>query len=116
MRRDGRSPDAMRPISFELGVQKFTSGSALISYGDTRVICAATLEEKVPGWMTGRGSGWMTAEYSMLPGSGTQRTQRDAGKGTNGRSQEIQRLIGRSLRAITDLKTLGERTLSLDCD
>ncbi len=116
MRQDGRSPDAMRPVSFELGIQKFASGSALVGFGDTRVICAATLEEKVPPWMAGRGSGWLTAEYAMLPGSGTQRTARDAGKGTNGRSQEIQRLIGRSLRAVTDLKALGERTLSLDCD
>ncbi len=107
----------MRPVSIEIGVQKFSLGSVLVSFGDTRVICAANIEEKVPGWMMGRGQGWLTAEYSMLPGSGNQRTQRDSGKGgVNGRSQEIQRLIGRALRGVTDLKALGERTLSIDCD
>ncbi|MCC6805928.1 MAG: ribonuclease PH [Deltaproteobacteria bacterium] len=111
-----RSAAEMRPVSIEIGIQKFSLGSVLVSFGDTRVICAANIEEKVPGWMTGRGQGWLTAEYSMLPGSGQQRTQRDAGKGTNGRSQEIQRLIGRALRGVTDLKALGERTLSIDCD
>ena len=111
-----RSAAEMRPVSIEVGIQKFSLGSVLVSFGDTRVICAANIEEKVPGWMTGRGQGWLTAEYSMLPGSSQQRTQRDAGKGTNGRSQEIQRLIGRALRGVTDLKALGERTLSIDCD
>ena len=112
-----RSAAQMRPVTIEIGVQKFSLGSVLVSFGDTRVICAANIEEKVPGWMQGRGQGWLTAEYSMLPGSGNQRTQRDSGKGgVNGRSQEIQRLIGRALRGVTDLKLLGERTLSIDCD
>jgi ribonuclease PH len=116
MRSFGRSADMMRPVSFDIGFQKFATGSALIAFGETKVICSAILEDKVPGWMNGRGAGWLTAEYAMLPGSSQQRTQRDSGKGTNGRSQEIQRLIGRSLRAVTDLKALGERTLALDCD
>jgi ribonuclease PH len=112
-----RTAAQMRPVTIEIGVQKFSLGSVLVSFGDTRVICAANIEEKVPGWMMGRGQGWLTAEYSMLPGSGNQRTQRDSGKGgVNGRSQEIQRLIGRALRGVTDLKALGERTLSIDCD
>lgn len=107
----------MRPVTFQPHIQKFATGSVLVGFGETRVICAATIEDKVPGWLMGRGQGWLTAEYSMLPGSGQQRTQRDSGKGgVNGRSQEIQRLIGRSLRAVTDLKALGERTLAIDCD
>lgn len=117
MRPDKRSPMQMRPVSFETGFQKFADGSVLVSYGDTRVICAASLEDKVPGWMQGRGQGWMTAEYSMLPRATHDRTERDANrKGPNGRSQEIQRLIGRALRGVADLKALGERTLVVDCD
>ena len=117
MRLDKRSPMQMRPVSFETGFQKFADGSVLVSYGDTRVICAASLEDKVPGWMQGRGQGWMTAEYSMLPRATHDRTERDVNrKGPNGRSQEIQRLIGRALRGVADLKALGERTLVVDCD
>jgi len=117
MRKDQRAPGEMRPVRFEPGIQKFSTGSVLVSFGDTRVICAANIEEKVPGWLSGRGQGWLTAEYSMLPGSTQQRHPRDSGRGgVNGRAQEIQRLIGRSLRAITDLKILGERTLAIDCD
>lgn len=94
---------------------KFAEGSCLISMGDTRVICTATVEEKVPMWMKGRGEGWVTAEYSMIPRSGRERNQRETMK-PNGRSIEIQRLIGRSLRAVVDMKALGERTIVLDCD
>jgi ribonuclease PH len=107
----------MRPVTIELNVQKFASGSVLIGFGDTKVICAANLEEKVPNWMAGRGQGWLTAEYAMLPASTHQRSERESGRrGPNGRSQEIQRLIGRALRGVTDLKALGERTLTIDCD
>jgi len=109
-----RSNQDMRPLSFELNVQKYAWGSVLVSYGDTRVICAANIDNKVPPFLNGKQQGWLTAEYSMLPGATTQRSGRDQGKG--GRSQEIQRLIGRSLRAVTDLKGLGERTLLIDCD
>jgi ribonuclease PH len=107
----------MRPVSFETGIQKFADGSVLVSFGDTRVICAASLEDKVPTWLKGRGQGWMTAEYSMLPRATHDRTERDSTrKGPNGRSQEIQRLIGRALRGVADLKSLGEKTLTVDCD
>jgi len=107
----------MRPVSFETGIQKFADGSVIVSFGDTRVICAASIEDKVPGWLQGRGQGWMTAEYAMLPRATHDRTDRDGNrKGPNGRSQEIQRLIGRALRGVADLKALGEKTLTVDCD
>ncbi len=107
----------MRKVSFELGVQKHADGSVLVSFGDTRVICAASLQEKVPGWLKGRGQGWMTAEYAMLPQATNERTERDGSRGkANARSLEIQRLIGRALRGVCDLKALGERTLTIDCD
>jgi len=117
MRPDKRSPMQMRPVSFETGIQKFADGSVIVSFGDTRVICAASIEDKVPGWLQGRGQGWMTAEYAMLPRATHDRTDRDGNrKGPNGRSQEIQRLIGRALRGVADLKALGEKTLTVDCD
>ena len=117
IRKDGRAPDQLRPVTIEPGFLKYAEGSALISVGDTRVLCAATLEEKVPQWMKGRGTGWITAEYAMLPRATQDRTQREASKGRlGGRTHEIQRIIGRALRAITDMAKLGERTLWLDCD
>src|SRR5258708_7284676 len=117
IRADGRRPDELRPIVIEPDVLKFASGSALISVGDTRVLCAATLEDKVPQWMKGRGTGWVTAEYAMLPQATPDRNQREASKGKlGGRTHEIQRLIGRALRAIVDFAKLGERTLWVDCD
>jgi ribonuclease PH len=116
-RSDGRQPDELRPVSIEPGFLKFAEGSALISIGDTRVVCAASLEDRVPPWMKGRGVGWITAEYAMLPRATHDRTQREASKGRlGGRTHEIQRIIGRALRAVTDLTKLGERTLWVDCD
>src|SRR5487761_78943 len=116
-RSDGRGPDELRPISIEANYLKYAEGSALISVGNTRVLCAATIEEKVPPWMRGRGTGWVTAEYAMLPRATHERTQREASKGRlGGRTHEIQRIIGRALRAITDTAKLGERTIWLDCD
>lgn len=115
-RPDRRAAGQMRPISIQLGVQKFAAGSVLIAFGDTQVICSANVEERVASWLQGRGQGWVTAEYAMLPGATHQRTQRDGQRGVNGRSQEIQRLIGRALRAGIDLKALGERTITIDCD
>lgn len=114
-RIDGRGALDLRPTRIERGVMKFAEGSCLISMGDTKVICTATVEERVPGWMKGQGSGWVTGEYAMLPRSGRDRNERDRLK-PNGRSIEIQRLIGRSLRAVVDMKALGERTITLDCD
>lgn len=116
-RVDGRTNDALRLLRIQAGVQEFAEGSALIEVGKTRVLCSATVEEKVPQFMRGQGGGWVTAEYAMLPRSTLSRTprERDAGR-ANGRTVEIQRLIGRSLRAITDLPALGERTVTLDCD
>ncbi|BDE06470.1 ribonuclease PH [Vulcanimicrobium alpinum] len=117
MRSDGRSPDQLRPLSIEPGFLAFADGSVLISLGRTRVICAATVEEKVPPWMRGRGSGWVTAEYAMLPQATPERNQREAVKGKlGGRTHEIQRLIGRALRAVVDLDKLGERSVVVDCD
>jgi ribonuclease PH len=110
-----RAPDQLRPISIEPGFVRTATGSALISMGETRVICTATAQESVPRWMTGAGRGWVTAEYGMLPASTGQRKQRDRGR-TDGRSVEIQRLIGRSLRGVVDFKALGERTIYIDCD
>ena len=116
-RRDGREPDQLRPIQFERDYTEFAAGSVLISMGRTRVLCTASIEEKVPPWMRGRGKGWVTAEYSMLPGSTSERTDREVARGRpSGRTQEIQRLIGRSLRAVTDMVVLGERQVLLDCD
>ncbi|MDQ6681981.1 MAG: ribonuclease PH [Chloroflexota bacterium] len=116
-RVDGRLPNQLRPVKIVADYLKFAEGSVLIRVGDTRVICAATIEDRVPGWMRGKGSGWVTAEYSMLPRAGTERSQREASTGRiGGRTHEIQRLIGRSLRAVIDLPRLGERTITLDCD
>ena len=112
-----RAPGALRPIEIEPGFVRTATGSALISAGETRVICTASAQESVPRWMNGQGRGWLTAEYGMLPASTGQRKQRDIAKGRlDGRSVEIQRLIGRSLRAVIDLDALGERTIYLDCD
>jgi ribonuclease PH len=116
-RHDGRLPSQLRTITIEPDFVATATGSALIGAGLTRVICTASVEESVPRWMAGRGTGWVTAEYGMLPASTGQRKQRDASRGRqDGRTVEIQRLIGRSLRAIVDFKTLGERTVYLDCD
>jgi ribonuclease PH len=116
-RADERRPDQLRPVTIEPNFLKYAEGSALISIGNTRVLCAATIEEKVPQWMKGRGLGWVTAEYSMLPRATQERTQREASRGkVGGRTHEIQRIIGRALRAVTDMAKLGERTVWLDCD
>ncbi|MBA3849836.1 MAG: ribonuclease PH [Opitutus sp.] len=118
-RPDGRPPDQLRPITIEANIAPYASGSVLMGFGATRVICAATIEPKVPAWMKQQGvkGGWLTAEYSMLPYSTLDRKQRDIAKGKlDGRTVEIQRLIGRSLRAVIDLQKLGENTLWIDCD
>ena len=116
-RRDGREPDELRPITFTRDFTEFAAGSVLVEFGQTRVLCTASTEDRVPGWLRGSGRGWVTAEYSMLPGSTTERSEREAKRGRqSGRTQEIQRLIGRSLRAVTDLATMGEVTITLDCD
>lgn len=116
-RSDGRRPDELRPVTIEPGFLKYAEGSALISVGNTRVLCAATLEERVPPWMKGRGTGWVTAEYAMLPRATQDRTQRESAKGrVGGRTHEIQRIIGRALRAVTNMVKLGERTVWIDCD
>jgi ribonuclease PH len=113
----GRGPDGLRPISIEPGFVRTATGSALISVGETRVICTASAQEGVPRWMSGQGRGWVTAEYGMLPASTGDRKQRDATRGRqDGRTIEIQRLIGRSLRVVIDFEALGERTVYLDCD
>jgi ribonuclease PH len=117
LRKDGRGPDQLREIRIEMGVNKYAEGSALIILGDTRVMCTASQEDKVPQWLRGQGQGWITAEYGMLPRATDVRTQREASRGRpSGRTQEIQRLIGRSLRAVTQLTAMGERTLWVDCD
>ena len=115
MRSDGRQPDELRPFTLERNYAKFAEGSCLIKIGDTHMLVTATVEDRVPPFMKGKGSGWVTAEYSMLPRSGRQRNQRDLMK-PNGRSMEIQRLIGRAMRSVFDLDALGERTITLDCD
>ena len=116
-RSHGRSAEQPRPVTIEPGFVRTAAGSALISVGETRVICTASVQESVPGWMRGRGSGWVTAEYGMLPASTGDRKARDATKGRpDGRSVEIQRLIGRSLRGVIDFVALGERTIYIDCD
>src|SRR3954449_9495586 len=117
MRPSGRTPDALRPIVLEPGFSKHAEGSCFAKFGDTHVLCTATVEERVPPWMRNSGRGWVTAEYGMLPRSTNTRTDREAARGRqSGRTQEIQRLIGRSLRAVTDLKRLGERQIRIDCD
>jgi len=117
MRPSGRAPDQMRTISFEPHFSRHAEGSCLVSFGDTRVLCTASVEEKVPPFLRGKGQGWVTAEYGMLPRATHTRGNREAAKGKqSGRTQEIQRLIGRSLRAVVNLKKLGERQITLDCD
>lgn len=117
MRNNKRAHDAIRPVSIEPDYLDFADGSALISIGKTKVVASATIEEKVPGFLKGSGSGWITAEYAMLPRSTEKRSPRERGTGKiSGRTQEIQRLIGRSLRTVTDLRILGERTIIVDCD
>ena len=117
MRPSGRAPDEMRAISIETNFTKHAEGSCLIGFGDTKVLVTASIEERLPPWLRGKGEGWVTAEYSMLPRATHTRGSREAAKGKqSGRTQEIQRLIGRSLRAVTDMKKLGERQITLDCD
>jgi ribonuclease PH len=117
VRNDGRDLRDLRPLRFELGVQKWAEGSCLVSFGDTRVLCAATISDRVPPHLRGKGTGWVTAEYSMLPRATAERTDRESAKGRiGGRTHEIQRLIGRSLRGVVDLGRLGERTITVDCD
>ncbi|MBC2884238.1 ribonuclease PH [Ochrobactrum sp. CM-21-5] len=117
MRPSKRAADEMRAVSFERGVSKHAEGSCLVKFGDTHVLCTASLEEKVPGWMRNTGKGWVTAEYGMLPRSTGDRMRREAATGKQGgRTQEIQRLIGRSLRAVVDLQALGEMQITVDCD
>ena len=116
-RRDGREPDELRPVTFTRDFTEFAAGSVLVEFGKTRVLCTASVEARVPPWLRGSGRGWVTAEYSMLPGSTTERTDREAARGRqSGRTQEIQRLIGRSLRAVTELTTMGEVQITVDCD
>ena len=117
MRPSGRAPDAMRPVSLEPGAAKYAEGSCLAKFGDTHVLCTASVEERVPPFLRNTGKGWVTAEYGMLPRSTATRTDREAARGRqSGRTQEIQRLIGRSLRAVIDLTRLGERQIRIDCD
>ncbi len=117
MRPSRRANDQMRAVSFERGVLRHAEGSCLVKFGDTHVLVAATLEERLPPWLKGQGRGWVTAEYSMLPRATVERTRRESTTGKqSGRTQEIQRLIGRSLRSVTDLVGLGERQITLDCD
>jgi ribonuclease PH len=116
-RVDGRAPEQLRPVGFELDFMPTAEGSCLVTMGETRVICTATVEDGVPRWMAGSGRGWVTAEYSMLPRSTSERVPREVNRGRpSGRTQEIQRLIGRSLRAVTDMEKMGERTVWIDCD
>ncbi len=116
-RKDGREPDELRPVTFTRDYTEFAAGSVLVEFGRTRVLCTASAEERVPPWMRGKGRGWVTAEYSMLPGSTSERSDREAARGRqSGRTQEIQRLIGRSLRAVTDLTAMGEVQVTVDCD
>lgn len=114
-RYDGRQPDDLRPFSFVRDFTNMTMGSCLVTFGETRVLCTASVEDDVPRWMKGKGEGWVTAEYSMLPGSSPERIRRER-NGAKGRTQEIERLIGRSLRAVTDMTALGEHSIRLDCD
>ena len=117
MRPSKRAADEMRAVTLERGFSKHAEGSCLVKFGDTHVLCTASLEDRVPPWLRGGGKGWVTAEYGMLPRSTGSRMRREAASGKqSGRTQEIQRLIGRSLRAVVDLEALGERQISLDCD
>jgi ribonuclease PH len=116
-RADGRAPDELRPITFERDFTDAAAGSVLVAFGRTRVLCTASIDEDVPRWMRGKGEGWVTAEYSMLPGSSPERVRREVKEGRpSGRTQEIQRLIGRSLRAVCNMAALGERQVIVDCD
>ncbi|MFL5712418.1 MAG: ribonuclease PH [Chloroflexota bacterium] len=117
VRQDGRGPTDLRPVTLTLGVQKWAEGSCQIRVGDTEVLCAATIADRVPPHLRGKGTGWVTAEYSMLPRATAERTERESTRGRiGGRTHEIQRLIGRSLRGVVDLSRLGERTVTVDCD
>ena len=117
IRRDGREPDELRPITFTRDFTEFAAGSVLVEFGRTRVLCTASLEARVPPWLKNSGRGWVTAEYSMLPGSSPERVDREAARGKqSGRTQEIQRLIGRSLRAVTDLNKMPDVQITVDCD
>jgi ribonuclease PH len=117
IRKDGREPDELRTLAFTRDFTELAMGSVLVEMGRTRVLCTASVEERVPPWLRGKGRGWVTAEYSMLPGSTAERVDREAARGKqSGRTQEIQRLIGRSLRAVTDLVALGEVQITVDCD
>jgi ribonuclease PH len=117
MRPSGRTPDQIRDVSLEMAVTRYAEGSCLAKFGNTHVLCTATYEASVPGWLKGQGKGWVTAEYGMLPRSTHTRSRREAASGKqSGRTQEIQRLIGRSLRTVIDLKALGEKQIVLDCD
>src|SRR5881397_2988901 len=116
-RFDGRADDQLRPVRFERDYTEFAAGSVLVSMGKTRVLCTASVDEDVPRWMRGSGKGWVTAEYSLLPGSTAERVDREAAKGKqSGRTQEIQRLIGRSLRSVTDLAAMPDLQVIVDCD
>lgn len=116
-RPSGRTPSALRNVEIITNVAKHAEGSCLVKFGDTHVLCTASVEEKVPGWMKNSGAGWVTAEYGMLPRSTHQRMDREAAKGKqSGRTQEIQRLVGRALRAVVDMRALGERQIKIDCD
>jgi ribonuclease PH len=117
MRPSKRRPDELRRVSFERGVSMHAEGSCLIKFGNTHVLCTASLEERIPPWLKGKGKGWVTAEYGMLPRATGERMRREASQGKqSGRTQEIQRLIGRALRAVVDLEKLGEKQISIDCD
>ncbi|GFN33685.1 ribonuclease PH [Paenibacillus xylaniclasticus] len=117
MRTDGRQEGQLRPVTIQTNVNKYAEGSVLVEFGDTKVLCTATVEDRVPPFMKGQGKGWVTAEYSMLPRATQTRNQRESAKGKlGGRTMEIQRLIGRALRSVVDLPALGERTITLDCD
>ncbi|HZV21805.1 MAG TPA: ribonuclease PH [Hyphomicrobiales bacterium] len=117
MRPSKRQPDDLRPVSFQRAFSLHAEGSCLIKFGNTHVLCTASLEDRIPPWLKGQGRGWITAEYGMLPRATAERTRREATSGhQSGRSQEIQRLIGRALRAVVDLQALGERQISIDCD
>jgi ribonuclease PH len=116
-RLDGRGPEDLRPLTFRRDFTELAAGSVLVEMGRTKVLCTASAEDRIPPWLRGKGRGWVTAEYSMLPGSTSERSEREAVRGRlSGRTQEIQRLIGRSLRAVCDLKTLGETQITVDCD
>jgi len=117
MRPSNRAADAMRPVTLERAVARYAEGSCLVSFGNTKVLCTASLEERAPPWLRGSGKGWVTAEYAMLPRATHERTRREVNSGKpSGRTQEIQRLIGRSLRAVTNLSAIGEKQVTIDCD